>query len=74
MISGKAQIVRTPPFHEMQIARVIDPAGKIRVLVIDPLDQFVPAIDETYPLSETAAALTYLLDGRAKGKVVISQP
>jgi NADPH:quinone reductase-like Zn-dependent oxidoreductase len=30
-----------------------------------------PAIDRTYPLSETPAAIRYLQDGRARGKVVI---
>jgi NADPH:quinone reductase-like Zn-dependent oxidoreductase len=31
-----------------------------------------PAIDRAYPLSEAAAALRHLTEGRAKGKVVIS--
>jgi NADPH:quinone reductase-like Zn-dependent oxidoreductase len=30
-----------------------------------------PAIDRTYPLSEVPAAIRYLLDGHARGKVVI---
>lgn len=30
-----------------------------------------PAVDRTYPLSETAAAIQYVQDGRAQGKVVI---
>jgi NADPH:quinone reductase-like Zn-dependent oxidoreductase len=32
----------------------------------------VPAIDRTYPLEETAAAMRYLRDGHAEGKVVIT--
>ena len=32
----------------------------------------VPAIDGTYPLSETAAAITHMQDGHACGKVVIT--
>ena len=32
----------------------------------------VPAVDRTYPLAETAAALRRLLDGRARGKVVLT--
>jgi NADPH:quinone reductase-like Zn-dependent oxidoreductase len=32
----------------------------------------VPAIDRTYPLSETPAAIRYLIEGQARGKVVIS--
>ncbi len=31
-----------------------------------------PAIDRTYPLSETAAAIRYVQDGHARGKVVIT--
>jgi NADPH:quinone reductase-like Zn-dependent oxidoreductase len=34
--------------------------------------KLAPAIDRTYPLSEVPAALRYLLDGHAQGKVVIS--
>ena len=31
-----------------------------------------PVIDRTYPLSETAAAIRYLEEGHARGKVVIT--
>ncbi|MDQ5854372.1 MAG: NAD(P)-dependent alcohol dehydrogenase, partial [Chloroflexota bacterium] len=31
-----------------------------------------PAIDRTYPLAEVAAAIRYLLDGQARGKIVIT--
>ena len=31
-----------------------------------------PAIDRTYPLAETGAAVPYLQDGRARGKVVVT--
>ena len=34
--------------------------------------QVAPAIDRTYPLSETPAAVRYLQEGRARGKVVIT--
>ena len=34
--------------------------------------QVTPAIDRTYPLSETAAAIAYVQDGHARGKVVIT--
>jgi NADPH:quinone reductase-like Zn-dependent oxidoreductase len=34
--------------------------------------QITPAIDRTYPLSETAQAIQHLHDGRAQGKVVIT--
>jgi NADPH:quinone reductase-like Zn-dependent oxidoreductase len=31
-----------------------------------------PAVDRAYPLAETAAAIRHMLDGRARGKVVIT--
>jgi NADPH:quinone reductase-like Zn-dependent oxidoreductase len=34
--------------------------------------QVTPAIDRTYPLSQTPAAIRYLRDGHARGKVVIT--
>jgi NADPH:quinone reductase-like Zn-dependent oxidoreductase len=36
--------------------------------------QVTPAIDRTYPLEETVAAIRHLLDGRAAGKVVVTVP
>jgi NADPH:quinone reductase-like Zn-dependent oxidoreductase len=33
--------------------------------------QVTPAVDRTYPLAETAAAIRDLLDGRARGKLVV---
>jgi NADPH:quinone reductase-like Zn-dependent oxidoreductase len=36
--------------------------------------KLTPAIDRTYPLAETPAALRHLLDGQARGKLVISVP
>ena len=34
--------------------------------------QVVPLIDRTYPLDQVAEALRYVLDGRARGKVIIT--
>jgi NADPH:quinone reductase-like Zn-dependent oxidoreductase len=31
-----------------------------------------PAVDRTYPLHETAAAIRYVTGGRARGKVVVT--
>ncbi len=31
-----------------------------------------PAVDRTYPLSQAAAAVRYVAEGRARGKVVLS--
>ena len=34
--------------------------------------KLVPAVDRTYPLSQTPAAISYFLQGRARGKAVIT--
>ena len=36
--------------------------------------RLTPAIDRTYPLAEVATAIRRLLDGQARGKLVISVP
>ena len=36
--------------------------------------QLTPAIDRTYPLADTAAAIRHLLDGQSRGKLAISVP
>ncbi len=37
--------------------------------VDDPIE---PAIDRSYPIAETAAAIRYLQEGHARGKIVIN--
>ena len=34
--------------------------------------QLAPAIDRSYPLNEVAAAIRYMLDGHARGKLVVT--
>ena len=46
---------------DLEVLRVLIESGKL-----------APAIDRTYPLSETPAAISYLFQGRARGKVVIT--
>ena len=46
---------------DLTILKELAEAGKI-----------IPVIDRRYPLCETAAALRYLGEGHAKGKVVIT--
>jgi len=48
-------------------------AADLRVLTeLIESRQVTPIIDRTYPLSETPAAIRYLQEGHAKGKVVVS--
>jgi len=46
---------------DLRILRDLIESGKI-----------APAIDRTYPLSEAPAAIRYVQEGRARGKVVIT--
>jgi NADPH:quinone reductase-like Zn-dependent oxidoreductase len=47
--------------EDLTVLRALIEAGKV-----------TPAVDRTYPLSETAAAVRYVQDGHARGKVVIA--
>jgi len=47
--------------EDLEVLRVLIESGKL-----------APAIDRTYPLSQTPAAISYVFQGRARGKVVIT--
>jgi NADPH:quinone reductase-like Zn-dependent oxidoreductase len=47
--------------HDLLALRDLIESGKV-----------APAIDRTYPLSEAPAAIRYVIDGKARGKVVIA--
>jgi NADPH:quinone reductase-like Zn-dependent oxidoreductase len=47
--------------EDLLVLKELIEAGKVK-----------PVIDQTYPLSETAAAIRYLEDGHARAKVVIT--
>ncbi len=34
--------------------------------------KITPVVDKIYPLAQTASAITYMAEGRARGKVVIT--
>jgi NADPH:quinone reductase-like Zn-dependent oxidoreductase len=46
---------------DLEVLRVLIESGKL-----------APAVDRTYPLSQTPAAISYFLQGHARGKVVIT--
>ena len=46
---------------DLEVLRVLIESGKV-----------APAIDRTYPLSQTPAAIRDVQEGRARGKVVIT--
>jgi NADPH:quinone reductase-like Zn-dependent oxidoreductase len=42
----------------------------LRELIVS--GQLAPAIDRSYPLNEVATAIRYMLDGHARGKLVVT--
>jgi NADPH:quinone reductase-like Zn-dependent oxidoreductase len=56
-----ATFVASENAEDLIVLRELIEAGKL-----------APAIDRTYPLGEVPAAIRYMLDGRARGKLVIS--
>jgi NADPH:quinone reductase-like Zn-dependent oxidoreductase len=61
LVSQKlTMLASTENAADLAAVRELVEAGKLR-----------PAIDRTYPLRETPAAIRRLMDGHAKGKIVI---
>jgi NADPH:quinone reductase-like Zn-dependent oxidoreductase len=63
------------PFVSQKLATFVASENAKDLLTLRELidsHQLAPAIDRSYPLSEVAAAIRYLLDGRARGKLVIT--
>ncbi|WP_079574755.1 NAD(P)-dependent alcohol dehydrogenase [Krasilnikoviella flava] len=48
---------------DLEILRDLVESGKV-----------IPVVDRTYPLADVVAAIRHLLDGRARGKVVVTVP
>jgi len=63
LFSGKkmANLASRPGQERLGAVKELLEAGKVK-----------PVIDRTYPLSEGAAAFRYLLEGHAKGKIVVA--
>ncbi|MFI5099290.1 MAG: NAD(P)-dependent alcohol dehydrogenase [Actinomycetes bacterium] len=63
------------PFVSQKLGTFVARVTAADLLVLSELikaGKVVPAIDRTYPLGESAAAIRYVTDGRARGKVVVS--
>jgi len=62
-------------FTTQKTAPFIAKVTKDELLVLRELvesGKLVPVIDRSYPLSQTAEALPYLEQGRARGKIIIT--
>jgi NADPH:quinone reductase-like Zn-dependent oxidoreductase len=63
------------PFVAQQLGTFVASENAEDLIVLRDLiesGQIAPVIDRTYPLSDAAAAIRYMLDGHATGKVVIT--
>jgi NADPH:quinone reductase-like Zn-dependent oxidoreductase len=63
------------PFVGQRLGTFISSENAEDLMVLKELiesGKVAPAIDRTYPLSDVAAAIRYMLEGRARGKVVIT--
>ncbi len=63
------------PFVSQKLTTFVSSENAADLVVLTELieaEKVTPTVDETYPLRETVAAINHLLDGRARGKVVIT--
>src|SRR3954464_1449676 len=63
------------PFVSQKLGTFVASENTKDLIVLGELidsSQLAPVIDRSYPLSEVPAAIRYLLDGRARGKLVIT--
>ena len=63
------------PFVSQRLTAFIAPESRADLITLGEMADsgaITPAIDRAYPLSQAAAALRHLAEGRARGKVVIS--
>jgi NADPH:quinone reductase-like Zn-dependent oxidoreductase len=63
------------PFVRQRLVPLASSENAADLLVLTGLvesGQVTPLVDRTFPLEEAAAALRHLLDGKARGKVVVS--
>jgi NADPH:quinone reductase-like Zn-dependent oxidoreductase len=77
-LGGSGRQVRATllsPFVSQQLGTFIASENAADLMTLRELIEagvIWPAIDRTYPLAEAAAAIRHLLDGRARGKLVVS--
>jgi NADPH:quinone reductase-like Zn-dependent oxidoreductase len=74
-LAGPIKTMLLSPFvHQKFVMLLADVTRQDLTALIDLIraGKVTPVIDRTYPLSEAPAALRYLEEGHARGKVVIS--
>jgi NADPH:quinone reductase-like Zn-dependent oxidoreductase len=74
-VDRQVRAVLLSPFVSQKLGTFVASENADDLIILRELIEagtLAPAIDRSYPLSEVPAALRYLLDGHAQGKVVIS--
>ena len=77
-LGGFQRQLRAPllsAFVDQRLRSIMASENSVDLLVLRELIEsraVTPVVDRTYPLSETPAAVTYVEEGRARGKVVIT--
>ena len=74
-IDRQLRALMLSPFVGQKLGTFVNSENNEDLMVLKELiesGQVTPAIDRTYPLSEVPAAIRYLEEGHARGKVVIS--
>jgi len=77
-LGGFQRQLRAPllsAFVGQRLRSIMASENSVDLLVLRELIEsgaVTPVVDRTYPLSETQAAVTYVEEGRARGKVVIT--
>jgi NADPH:quinone reductase-like Zn-dependent oxidoreductase len=78
LLGGSSRQIRAQllsPFTRQQLGTFIASENSVDLTALRELIEaggVTPAIDRSYPLAQTAAAIGHLLSGRTRGKVVIS--
>jgi NADPH:quinone reductase-like Zn-dependent oxidoreductase len=74
-VGRQLRAVALSPFVGQDLGMFINSENAADLVVLAGLvesGQLTPAVDRVFPLAEAPAAVTYLTEGRARGKVVIS--
>ena len=77
-LGGFDRSLRAPllsPFVSQTLTMLANSENATDLMALTDLiesDAVTPIIDRTYPLNETPAAIQYMLDGHARGKVVVT--
>ena len=78
LLGGSGRQVRgtlLSPFIRQQLGTFVASERAADLMILRDLieaGELAPAIDRTYPLSEVAAAIRHMLDGKARGKLAVS--